>query len=169
MGAPPPPAFGARHPAPRRVAGRGREAGVTLVELVVAIAIVAIAATTVLGAMSAITGRSADAMVQQQAVAIAQAYLEEILQRPVADPDGTEPEAGRGSFDDVGDYAGLADSGAHDQFGNAVTGLSDYQVSVAVAQSAALTGIAAGSARRVDVTVTNGAVSVTLSGYRTAY
>jgi MSHA pilin protein MshD len=154
----------------RTILRRACQAGVTLIELVVAITIVSIAATAVLGAMSAITTRSADAMIQQQAIAVAQAYLEEILQRPVLDPDGVGPESGRGAFDNTDDYNGLADSGAHDQFGNAIAALADYNVAVSVAQSSALTGIAAASVRRIDVTVTHtSGVTVNLSGYRTAY
>jgi MSHA pilin protein MshD len=149
---------------------RSRHRGVTLIELVIAITVVAIAATAVLGAMSAISSRSADAMIQQQAIGIAQAYLEEILQRPVPDPDGVEPEAGRGAFDDVDDYAGLADAGARDQFGNAIAALAAYNVSVAVAQSAALSGVPATAVRRVDVTVTHGSgLTIRLSGYKAAY
>jgi MSHA pilin protein MshD len=152
-------------PAPRR-----RQAGVTLIELVVAITIIAIAVSAVMGAMSAITSRSADAMVQQQAVAIAQAYLEEVLQRPVVDPDGIEPETGRGTFDDVDDYNGLTDTGARDQFNNAINALATYNVSIAVSSSAALAPVPSGSVRRIDVTVTHSpGVTVKLSGYRAAY
>ncbi len=135
-----------------------------------AITIVAIAATTVLGAMAAIASRSADAMMQQQAIAIGQAYLDEILQRWVADPNGTPPNTGRGSWDLVDQYNGLVDVGAHDQFGNAITSLGAYTVSVATSPTSALAGIPAAAARRVDITVSyspNG--SVTLSGYRTNY
>lgn len=149
---------------------RTSERGVTLIELVVAITVVAIAATTVLGAISAVATRSADAMQQQQAIAIAQAYLDEILQRWVVDPNGTPANTGRGSWDLVDEYNGLVDAGAHDQFGNAITGLSGYTVSITVAQSSGLTGIAAAAARRVDVNVAYGSTgSVTLSGYRTSY
>ena len=144
--------------------------GVTLVELVIAITIVAIAATAVMGAMSTVTTRTADAMVQQQAVALAQAYLEEVLQRPVGDPDGIEPESGRGSWDDIDDYNGLADTGARDQFGNAIAELSGYNVTVAVVPTSAMTGVPSTAARRVDVTVTGpGGVTVALSGYRTGF
>jgi MSHA pilin protein MshD len=147
-----------------------RNRGVTLVELVIAITIVAISVTAVLGALTAISTRSADAMVQQQAVSIAQSYLEEILSRPVVDPDGIEPESGRGTYDDVGDYAGLSDAGARDQFGTAIAALAEYTVNVAVSQSSALTGVPATSTRRVDVTVTHvSGVSVRISGYRAAY
>jgi len=147
-----------------------RQSGVTLVELVVAITIVAIGATSILGAMASATSHSADAMVQQQAVAIAQAYLDEILQRWVVDPYGTPSNTGRSSWDTVDQYNGLADTGAHDQFGNAIAALSAYNVAVTVVQSAALPGIGNANARRIDVTVTHApSVTVTLSGYRTNY
>ncbi len=100
----------------------------------------------------------------------AQAYLDEILQRWVVDPNGTPPNTGRGSWDLVDQYNGLSDTGAHDQFGNAIAALSAYNVTVAVVHSAALTGIASSAVRRVDVTVTRSPnVTVTLSGYRTSY
>jgi MSHA pilin protein MshD len=147
-----------------------RQGGVTLIELVVAITIVAIAVGGVLGAISAISSRSADAMVQQQAIAIAQAYLDEILQRWVVDPNGTPANTGRGSWDTVDEYNGLADVGAHDQYGNAIAALAGYNVSVTVTASGALSGIASSAARRVDVTVTHAPnVSVVLTGYRTSY
>ena len=85
--------------------------GVTLVELVIAITVVAISVATILGVIGAISSRSADAMVQQQAVAVAQAYLDEILQRWVVDPNGTPPNTGRGSWDLVDQYNGLARCG----------------------------------------------------------
>ncbi|HME40754.1 MAG TPA: type II secretion system protein [Steroidobacteraceae bacterium] len=149
---------------------RHRHRGVTLIELVVAITIVAIAATTILGAIAAVASRSADAMMQQQAIAIGQAYLDEILQRWVVDPNGTPPNTGRGSWDLVDEYNGLVDVGAHDQFGNPIAALSSYTVSVTTSQSSALTGVPAAAARRIDITVSYPpGGSVTLSGYRTNY
>jgi MSHA pilin protein MshD len=149
---------------------RFRSRGVTLIELVIAITIVAIAATTILGLIGNIAFNSADAMVRQQAVAIAQAYLDEITQRWVVDPNGSPPYTGRGSYDLVDQYNGLVDVGAHDQFGTPIASLAAYTVAVATTPTGALTGIPAAAARRIDVTVTyppNG--SVTLSGYRTDY
>jgi MSHA pilin protein MshD len=151
---------------------RRRSRGFTLIELIVAITIVAIAATTLLGAIAAVASRSADAMLQQQAIAIAQAYLDEIQQRWVVDPNqtGSPPNTGRASWNLVDQYNGLVDVGAHDQFGNAIAALAAYTVSVNVNQSTALPGIANAAARRIDVTVTTAPnVSVTLSGYRTNY
>ena len=153
-----------------RARERDRQRGVTLIELIVAITIVSIAATTILGTMGTVASRSADAMIQQQAIAIGQAYLDEILQRWVVDPNGTPPNTGRGSWDLIDQYNGLSDTGARDQFNNAIAALSAYNVSVAVVSSSALTGIASTAVRRVDVTVTRAPnVTVTLSGYRTSY
>jgi len=153
-----------------RSSRRTRSSGFTLIELIVAITVVAIAATTLLATIAAISSRSADAMLQQQAIAIAQAYLDEIEQRWVVDPNGSPPNTGRGSWDLVDEYNGLNDIGAHDQYGNAITGLSAYNVTVSVSRSSALPSIASTSARRIDVTVTTTPnVSVTLSGYRTNY
>jgi MSHA pilin protein MshD len=149
---------------------RARHCGFTLIELIVAVTVVGIAAATIMGAIAAAASRSADPMLQQQAIAIAQAYLDEIGQRWVVDPNGTPPNTGRGSWDLVDQYNGLVDVGAKDQFGNAIAALSAYTVSVSVSQTSALPGISAAAARRIDVTVTNGpAVNVTLSGYRTNY
>lgn len=152
---------------------RGRHRGVTLVELVVAITIVAIAVTTILGAFAAVATRSADAMMQQQAISIAESYLTEILQRWVVDPNdpnGTLPNTGRATWDRVDQYNALVEA-PHDQFGNAIASLSSYTVSVSTSQSSAFSpGVPATDARRVDITVSYPpSASVTLSGYRTRY
>lgn len=140
--------------------------GVTLIEVVVAIVIVGIAAIAILGAMSAITSRGAQAVVRQQAVALAEAYLEEILLQPIAFPGGVVP-SGRASFNDEDQYNGLNDVGARDQFGNPIAFLSGYNVSVAVTQTTALTGIPAAQARQINVSVTDPTgLTVLLTGYR---
>jgi MSHA pilin protein MshD len=149
---------------------RTQQRGLTLIELVVAITIVAIAAAAVLGAMSTITARGAETMVRQQAIAIADAYLEEILLQPVVPPAGAAVPTSRANFNDVDEYNGLLDVGAQDQFGNSLANLGGYTVSVSVVHTSALPGIAAANARRIDVAVTdpNGVV-VMLSGYRANY
>ena len=145
-----------------------RERGVTLIELIVSIVIIAIAASAVLGVLSRTVGRSADAMVMSQAVSIAEAYLEEITLKPFADPDSTDTEVNRVDFDDVADYNGLVDIGARDQFGTPIAALSQYTVAVSVAASTALASVPGVDAQRIDVSVTYPPnVSVALSGYRT--
>ncbi|MCP5093300.1 MAG: prepilin-type N-terminal cleavage/methylation domain-containing protein [Gammaproteobacteria bacterium] len=147
-----------------------KQDGVTLVELLVSIVIVSIAASGVLGVLSMTTAASADPMIRHQAAAIAEAYLEEILLKPLDDPDGVDGEASRADYDDLDDYDGLADTGARDQFGAPIGGLSDYNVAVGVSPSAALPAIPVSNALRVDVVVTHGVdISFVLSGYRTRY
>jgi MSHA pilin protein MshD len=109
-------------------------------------------------------------MIRHQAVAIAEAYLEEIALRSFADPDGVDGEASRDLYDDVDDYNGLVDAGARDQFGNALAGLGDYTVTVAVAASSALPSIASTDLFLISVTITHAAnIDFTISAYRANY
>lgn len=145
-----------------------KQAGVTLVELLVSIVIVSIAASGVLGLLSMTTAASADPMIRHQAAAIAEAYLEEIMLKPVADPDGADGEAARADYDDLDDYDGLIDAGARDQFGLAIAGLNAYNVGVSVSPSSGLPSVPAADALRVDIVVTRGSdINFVLSGYRT--
>jgi MSHA pilin protein MshD len=149
---------------------RRAQQGVTLIELVVTITVISIAAVALMSAVAANTVKSADAMARQQAIAVAQSYLEEIVLRPFHDPDTTATEAARADYDDIDDYNGLADTGVHDQLGRAVTGLGAYNVQVAVAASGALGSLSSTLVKRIDVTVTapTGYV-IKLSAYRADY
>jgi MSHA pilin protein MshD len=145
-----------------------KQRGMTLVEVVISIVIIAIAVSAILGVLASSVQRSADAMIVNQGISIATAYLEEITLKPFIDPDGIDGEAGRANFDDIDDYDGLFDNGAFDQFGNAIPNLVGYTVSVAVNTSSGLPGVASGDALRIDVRVRNAPyVDYTLSGYRT--
>lgn len=143
-------------------------AGFTMVELVIAIVVIGIATSGVLLVMNYTTAHSADPMIQHQAVAIAEAYLEEVMLQPYSDPDGVAVvEANRSLFDDIDDY-NFTEVGARDQGNPAVviTGLEAYTVTVAVTADTLNTV----AAKRVDVTVdhTSG-INMTLTGYRTNY
>lgn len=139
--------------------------GATLIELIIAITVIAIAVTAVLGLLSAISVRSAGAMSSTQAASIASAYLDEALSKAYQDPDGII-EAGRANFDDVRDY-NFVDNGARDANGNPVPGLGQYTVQI-TAVAAALGAVP--NAIRIDVQVTapNGRVTL-LTGFRTSY
>lgn len=143
-----------------------RQAGFSFVELIISIAVFAIAITAILGVFIGTTSKSADPMVQAQAAAIAQSYMEEILLREFSDPDGVSGE-GRATADDVDDYDGLVDNGARDQFNNPIAGLEDYTVTVSVNASSDL-GVGGGDEKRIDVTVTHPiGISLRFSGYKT--
>lgn len=149
--------------------GAGATRGLTLIELVVAIVVIAIATSGVLAVMNYTTTHSADPLLEHQATAIAEAYLEEILLKPFVDPDGVEPEASRDLFDDVDDFNALPDTVVRDQDGTAIAGLGSYAVTVTVAGEA-LGGIAAANCQKVRVRVTHPAgVDIALVGYRTNY
>ena len=143
-----------------RMSFNGNCRGFTLVELIVSMVVVSIALGGVLMVMNYTTAHSADPMLQHQAVAIAESYLEEVLLHAYSDPDGTSGESLRSLFDDLGDY------GARDQSGNAISGLDAYTVLVDIAD-VTLNGVAC---KKATVRVSHPAdVDLTLSGHRANY
>lgn len=149
-----------------------RARGFTLIELIVSIVVVAVAMAAILGVFSSVATRSAQSMVETQAAQIASAYLNEVLLRSFADPDGNPAEPSRDKFDDVGDYNGLLNVGARDQYNQPVAGLDQYDVAVQVSTPPAgsLGAVASSDMRLVTVTVVHSTgLTVVVSGYRTAY
>ncbi|SDS96496.1 type II secretion system protein [Pseudomonas oryzae] len=147
-----------------------RQRGVTLVELVIAIVIVGIAAAALYGAMASIGGRSADPLLRQQSLALAEAYLEEVLLQDFLDPATATQcpaaQAQRHNYDNVCDYAGLVDNGARNAYGEALAGLGGYRVSVSVTPTA-WNGLAASDVLYVQVSVRDPAnQELRLGGYR---
>ena len=69
------------------------EDGISLIELIVFIVIVGIAVAGVVGALSMATRASADPMIQKQALAIAEALLEEVQLQPFTYCDPDDPQA----------------------------------------------------------------------------
>jgi Tfp pilus assembly protein PilV len=140
-----------------------RERGTTLIEVIIAITVIAIAVTSMLGLLSAISVRSAGAMTASQAASIASAYLDEALSQPYTHTIGP---ANRANFDDILDY-NFSDNGVRDANDAPIAGLGLYTVQV-TAVPATLGAVA--NAVRVDVVVTapDGRVTL-LSGFRTSY
>ena len=141
-----------------------QQQGMTLIELVVSIVIISIAAISMLALLSSQASHSGDAMVQTQAVHIADAYLAEVLQQSFQ-PQVNAP--GRASFNDVDDYNGLNDGIATDRSGTPVPGLGAFSVRITVTQ-APLGAVPALQSRRIDVTVRHsGGATVVATGFRT--
>ncbi len=152
------------------------QAGVTLVELIVSITIIAVALVGTLQVIRVTVGSSADPMIRQQASAVADAYLSEILLKSFYDPDlgaggGICPsaEVTRTLWDNVCDYQGLDDNGARDQQDTAIAGLTGYRVRVQIDTSPNLGGLTGpADVVRVDVRVNFGThTDFNVSGYRT--
>ena len=70
-----------------------RERGLSLVELIVFIVIVSVAVAGVLGALNVATRGSADPVIQKQALAVAEAVLEEVQLMPFTYCDPDDPQA----------------------------------------------------------------------------
>ena len=140
-----------------------RAQGFTLIELIMFIVIVSIALVGILKVMDMVVASSADPMVRKQAVALAESVLQEVLQKAYADPDPASAgsQTTRATFNHVDNYNGLSNS----TFTDLPSTLSGYVIAIAVTSST-LGSIAA---RKVAVTVTYGANSVGLTGYRTSY
>jgi len=160
-------------------------AGFTLVEMVMAIVIISVGLAGVLLALNTAVKASADPLVHKQMLAVAEEMMEEILLKPYA-VSGTAPSnsatactgaspASRVSFDDVSDYAGYQTTAICDIDGAAVAGLATYSLRVTVDPAASLGSAASGGlldsgkVKEITVTVTRGAETISLNGWRTWY
>ena len=142
---------------------RYRQAGISLIELVIFIVIVSVSIVGILSVMNMTVMHSADPMVRKQAAALADSILEEILLKDYADPDGVAAtEASRALYDDVDDYNGKGNATFTDLPGE----LSAYVIGIAVTDGTATLGVAA---KKITVTVTSGAESISMTGYRAIY
>lgn len=150
--------------------------GFSLLEAVLAIVVLSISLTGSLMVLNYTGRHSADPMIQQQAIAVAEAYLAEIMLQSFIDPD-LDPtsgavcptkEASRALYDNICDYDGLSDVGATSQDGTTVSGLEAYTIGVTIDTSATLNTLSgSGQVLRIDVAVSHPASdSITLSGYR---
>ncbi|MGA7985508.1 MAG: type II secretion system protein [Burkholderiales bacterium] len=173
-----------------------REAGLSLIELVVFIVVLAIGVTGVAILFNQMTRSSVDPVVRKQALAIATSLMEEIELHAYtycdpddpavttatsaagcAIPEASGPEAGETRyadprFDNVNDYDGFSMSGIRDVTNTLVPGLSGYTASVSVQPISAgeLPGIPASEGLRITVSVTGPAnANVVLQGYRLRY
>ncbi len=132
-----------------------KQSGLTLIEMVLTIVILAISIITITGMLSSGVGRSADTTLELRSASLAQSYLDEILGKRFDEhssprgippcrtnctdevdfgPDGGETRA---RFDDVDDYHGLDEGEGQltplqDSEGNTRTGYENFRVRVSV-------------------------------------
>lgn len=146
---------------------RRRMAGVTLVELVIAIAIVGIALAGLVAAYNRASIASTDPLITQQMLAIGETMMEEVLLKPYT---GTNVSAAtRARYDKLDDYKNYPRQAVTAVDGSAIAGLERYTVGVTVAQAPqTLPGVAPADLKRIVVTVWHGDQSLVLTGWRTA-
>ncbi|MCR4298287.1 MAG: type II secretion system GspH family protein [Gallionella sp.] len=155
-----------------------RQRGISLIELIMFIVIVSVALAGILLVMNVTTKSSADPVIHKQAIAAAESLLEEVQLQDFMDLSGSAacilPASAVTAANRATDYH-IVD--CYDSFGmtgitdlnNNPVGLSAYNASVAITPEA-LGGIAAGSAVRITVTVTDPqSNTIAIDGYRTRY
>jgi MSHA pilin protein MshD len=173
-----------------------RLAGFTLIEVIIFIVIVSVGLMGVLSAFNIGVAKSADPMVASQVLRIAEATMQEVLQKQYqndsTDPDNTSATLGctvnttapkctantpaeRANYNDVDDYSGFSQTGIKQLDGTtAVSGLENYTVTIAIDKSVAatlgsLTGGVPNQVKKITVTVSSGNQSIALTGYRSNY
>ena len=160
-----------------------RQGGFSLIEVVVAIVMLALIFGGFATVYATVFHEAAEPQLEAQALAVAEGYLSEATSRPYLDPDTNGlcggVEANRTLFDNVCDYNGLASNGctttttacptlgscACGRDGAPVDGLKGFVVTVSVAPStwSGVTGLQA------QVQVTNSGLAsntVTLQSFR---
>lgn len=141
-----------------------RTKGFTLIEMLIAISVVGISVAGVLLAFQTASRNSAEPVVQQQLISLAQSLTEEAMLQPYTPAANASPVGcARDTFNDVSDFNGYATSGyvcAPD--GSAIASLNGYSVSISVAP-ATVAGVAM---KKVSVQVSKGSNSYLLTTYR---
>lgn len=156
-----------------------RQCGLSLVEAIIFIVLVAVAIAGVMGVMNTVTARSGDPMVRKQAVAVAEALMEEVLLMPMTycDPDDSAvlsavsgggcalasdnqtvlaPQSGESRYSTSSPFDNVADYNGFDTTTASLTGIRNIDGEV-------LTGLSGYSA---SVSVSNSALAGT--GYTVA-
>lgn len=174
----------------------GFKPGFTLIEVVMAVLIIGISVIGILVGVIQATKYSADPMVINQGIAIAESYLQEITAKPLPGaplpgaappytcslPCAGSPPASRANYATVCDYKGIPAGGQvpTDITGAAIPNLGNYTVKVAIndGSSGAVTigpagnqlTAAAKQVVRIDVTVSNPSMqTMVFSAYRACY
>ena len=142
-----------------------KQVGVTLVELVIAIVIISIAAVALLQTLGSQTIRNVDPMIQSQAQLLARQYLQEVSSKSffdgAADPrliptltrtqindsviDKTQSGSpSRIAWDNIYEYEGYNQSGILDVSGVAISAFANFTVDIAIdiSDSVAINGLA---------------------------
>lgn len=169
---------------------RLREQGVTLIELIIAIVVLGIAAVGILTALGRTTVLNVDPLLRAQSLAVAQSIMDEVTSRPFypaeEDPSfddsitSPEPCPDNGSFssrDEISyicGFDGYQETGILKPNGDEVDGLSQYSASIEVGSDdiddPPFSSVPINCILRIEVTVSGPAdTNTSLQAYRTSY
>lgn len=146
-----------------------RQTGVTLIELIISIVVIGIALAALISNLSSGIARSANPLLEQQALALSQAYLNEITamafddQTPVGGGQVSSSQnpcvqsnegQSRENFDDVDDYHGLVEQPPQlIETSLDLIRLQEYSVSISVNCAGSDLGVANEYAKRILVSI----------------
>jgi len=167
------------------------QAGFTLVETVIVIVLVGAMLAGMTSLFMNNVGNSHRPYLRQKALAVANAFLDEILRKqwneatplgggcvntgsgscasgPAAVAIGVDGTEGRATFDDIDDYNGLNQSPPQDSSATDMPGYAGYTVAVSVVQPGAVwNGVPAADVRLITVSVTSSSnETISVSAYR---
>lgn len=150
------------------MSNKHHQSGMTLIELIVAIVIIAVGLAGVLSVFNTTVRASADPMIQKQLLAIAEGMMDEVMLLPYANGAGTDTGCARAGFDGIDDFSTYTSQPICDLEGTAIASLTGYSVSVEIDNIALGMETGGETSKRITVTVIrNPNESVTLIGWRT--
>ncbi|MDK2778818.1 MAG: prepilin-type N-terminal cleavage/methylation domain-containing protein [Pseudomonadota bacterium] len=146
--------------------------GFTLVELIIVILLISLAAVASLKAFSVLAGRSSEALIQSRTLDLAQLYLDEILAARFDEQTGnggvppytgcriTDDGESRSAYDDVDDYNAISNEPPALINQELASVYNGYRVTVRVSCDNSV-GVNTAGAKRIDLTITavDGSVS----------
>ncbi len=148
------------------------ESGLSLPELILFIVVVSAGLAGVLSVLNLTAAKSSDPFPVKQAMAVAEAVLEEVLLKNYSNPTGgfTGPytQANRPNFDDVDDFNTFSTTGIYTVTGGSpLPGLGSYNLTNV---DVVITTLNGAPAKLVTVTVADPTgATYSLAGYRTDY
>jgi hypothetical protein len=134
-----------------------RRPGLTLVEAMLAVSVLALAVAAIGQAVVAGQMQTLAALEENAAVELGEALLDEVLRLPYDDPNGSDSESTRATFDDVDDFDGFGEAAGSLQDAAGTTYPAAYQKfarSVEVDAASVLIAEFGGALPGVNVTVT---------------